>query len=117
MEPLTAIALAGNILQFVETVSHLISSSRQVSGAGATDVQIELTTIATELTGLVSRVTPAEAPDGAKLSDDEASIRALSTQCNQVAQELLAALDTLKVKDTDGSFRHFESLYKALLAE
>jgi hypothetical protein len=117
MEPLSAIALAGNILQFVETVSHLISAGQQISDIGATREQVELTTIATELRSLVSRVTLAEAPAGKKLSDEEASIRALGAQCDQVAQELLAVLETLKVKRTEGSLKYAESFYKALLAE
>lgn len=117
MEALAAIALAGNILQFVETVSHLISSTRQLSGVGATDEHIELTTIAAEVTILAARVTPTDASTGAKLSDEEAAMRALGTQCSQVAQQLLAVLETLKVKNADGKLRHFDSLYKALLAE
>jgi hypothetical protein len=117
METLAAIALAGNILQFAGTAKDMVSSSRQLSDLGATKDRIELGSIAEELQSLVSRVTPTESPEGIQLSKEEKSIRALSVQCHEVAQELLEVLDTLKVNSTDGKFDHLESFYKALLAE
>jgi hypothetical protein len=117
MEALTAIALAGNILQFAGIAKDMVSSSRQLSDLGATKDRIELGSIAEELQSLVARVMPAEPPESIQLSKEEKSIRALSVQCNEVAQELLEVLETLKVESTDGKFNHFESFYKALLAE
>lgn len=117
MEALAAVSLAGNILQFVDTAKSLISSSRQLSSTGANKEHIELSTIACELQSLVSRITPEESPNRMKLSKEEESIRALSKQCNEVAVELLAVLDTLKAKRLDGSHVQFENFYKALLGE
>ncbi|KAH7339188.1 hypothetical protein BKA66DRAFT_507058, partial [Pyrenochaeta sp. MPI-SDFR-AT-0127] len=117
MEPLSIIALTGNILQFVERVAFLISSSRDVSVSGASEENIELSTIAEELQELVSRVTPTENGKHAKLNQEEASIRALGEQCNEVAQQLLDVLETLKVKNKNSSFARVESFYKVLLAE
>jgi NACHT domain len=117
METLAAIALAGNILQFAGTVKDIVSSSRQLSDLGATKDRIELGSIAEKLQSLVARVTPTESPEGIQLSEEEKSIRALSVQCHEVAQELLEVLDTLKVNSTDGRFDHLESFYKVLLAE
>jgi hypothetical protein len=114
---LTAIALAGNILQFAGVAKDMVSSSRQLSNLGATKDRIELGSIAEELQSLVAKVMPAEPPESIQLSKEEKSIRTLSVQCHEVAQELLEVLETLKVKCTDGKFDHFESFYKALLAE
>jgi hypothetical protein len=64
MEALTAIALAGNILQFAGIAKDMVSSSRQLSDLGATKDRIELGSIAEELQSLVARVMPAEPLDG-----------------------------------------------------
>ncbi|KAF2106137.1 hypothetical protein BDV96DRAFT_626020 [Lophiotrema nucula] len=118
MEPLSAIALAGNILQFVEKGAYLISSSRELSILGATKEHVELRTIAQELQGLVSRAPPmSKGVKSSSLDDDEKAIRALGEQCNQVAQELLRVLDSLEVKSKDSSLGQAESVYKALLSE
>jgi hypothetical protein len=52
-----------------------------------------------------------------KLSQDEESIRALGAQCNEVAQELLGVLETLKAKNAGGNYDRFESFYKVLLGQ
>ncbi|KAJ4363073.1 hypothetical protein N0V83_010193 [Neocucurbitaria cava] len=117
MEPFSVIALTGNILQFVERVAVLISASRELSVSGAKQEHIELSTIAEELRSLVLRVTPAELAQDTLPSDDEKSIRLLGEQCNEVAQELLCVLESLKVKEKDGHFRQIESFHKVLLSE
>lgn len=117
MEALAAVSLAGNILQFVDMTKSLISSSRQLSSLGASKEHIEINTIARELQSLVSRITQEELPEGTELSKEEESIRALGKQCNDVAEELLAVLDTLKAKHSDDTYGKFENLYKALLGE
>ncbi|CAO2652866.1 Nn.00g022770.m01.CDS01 [Neocucurbitaria sp. VM-36] len=117
MDPLSIIALTGNILQFVERLTFFISASRELSLSGANKGHIELTTIAEELQGLVSRVTSTRKEEDTDLSDDEKAVRALGEQCNEVAQELLGVLESLKMKDANGNFSHIESLYKVLLSE
>lgn len=115
MEALAAIALAGNILQFVETTKKIISSSRQIALLGASGEHQELSTIARELQDLALRVTPPEPLEGAELSREEKSICVLGEQCTLIAQEFLHALDSLKAKNKDGTLGRFDSFYKALL--
>ena len=65
----------------------------------------------------MSRVTAPDPPAGTELSEDEKSIRALGLECNHLAQELLAVLDKLKKKHTEGTLGHFDSFFSALLSE
>ncbi|KAJ4176077.1 hypothetical protein NW767_015565 [Fusarium falciforme] len=117
MEALAAVALAGNILQFVETTKKLISATGQLSHLGSSEEHIELSSLVHELQGWVLRVTPRDPPQGVKLSEEEKSIRALGVQCNQVANQLLGVLESLKSKNDSGNFGYIESFYLALLGE
>lgn len=116
MEALAAVSLAGNVLQFVDSVKTLISFSRQISSFGATEEHIELNVIVQELKGLTSRVTPPKPTDDTELTPEDESVRTLAAQCNQVAEELLSVLESLKVKNSVGAHARFESVNKALLS-
>lgn len=115
METLAAVSLAGNILQFVDTTKKLVSSTRQLSHLGASEENVEIASLTRELKGWVARVTPPDPQLGASLSDEENAIRGLGVQCNQIAQQLLGVLDSLKVENVDGEHGRIESFYKALL--
>lgn len=118
MDPLSAVSLAGNVLQFVDTTKRLLSTAIQISRAGAADDNLELESLTRDLRGWAQRVTPSE-PQNAKQgawSEQEESIRVLGRQSREVADELLGALDKLKVKSQGQVFRPLESLYRALQA-
>ncbi|KAG8165596.1 hypothetical protein KVR01_004148 [Diaporthe batatas] len=115
MEALAAVSLAGNILQFVETIKKLVSSAHQVYHIGISEDHLEIDSLTDHLQAWVSRVTPPDPPSGVLLSEDEKSIRALGAQCNQVAQQLLGVVNNLKVTNRDGTHGRIESFYKALL--
>lgn len=118
MDPLSAVSLAGNILQFVDTTKRLLSTARQISRAGAAEDILELESLTRDLRSWAQRVTPSE-PQNAKQgvwSEQEESIRALGRQSREVADELLGALDKLKAKSQGQVFRPLESLYRALRA-
>jgi hypothetical protein len=110
MEALTAISLVGNIVQFVDFGSKLISKSAQLyrssEGALAENIDIEMAT--NDLVLLNNQL-----KTGASTTGDTALER-LCKSCNDTADDLLAALDKVKVK---GKQQKWKSIRKALQSE
>jgi len=109
METLAAIGLIGNIVQFVDFSGKLISNSAQLyqSSKGALQVNIDIERATNHLVQLNSKL-----KDAATSAGDEALER-LCQSCNTAADELLGALDKVKVKGKGG---RWESIRKALLS-
>jgi hypothetical protein len=105
MEALAAIGLVGNIVQFVNFGNKLIANSIELyhsyDGALAENVDIEAAT--EHLAVLVKKLEDDVVGDGA--------LRDLSRLCQKAANDLLAALNTVKVKNTQ---EKWESVRKAL---
>lgn len=117
MEPLSIIALTGNILQFVEKVSFFVSASCELSASEAISEHDELSVIAQELKNLVSDIILPDNEEDGHLDQEEKPLRALGAQCSEVAQELLQVLESLKVKSKNKRSRQVETFYKLLLSE
>jgi hypothetical protein len=107
MEALAVIGLVANIIQFVDFSGKLIAKSTELyhshDGALAENVDIETTT--KHLTVLIQ-----------KLKDDaitvgDGTLQKLSLACQNVAIDLLVALDKVKVKNRQ---QKWESIRKAL---
>jgi hypothetical protein len=107
METLAVIGLVGNIVQFVNFGSKLISKSVQLyqSSDGVLTENINKETATTHLIRLNSRLENAANATGDK------AIEALCKSCSAVAVELLGALDILKVH---GENEKWKSMRKAL---
>ncbi|ROW11192.1 hypothetical protein VMCG_01135 [Cytospora schulzeri] len=116
MDPLSAIGLACNILNFIEVTKGIISSTKQLVQRGAREEYIELDVLTRDLQAWVVRITPPSHIPGSSLSPEEQSICSLGSQCSQVAADLLGVLETLRVTKKDGACLHVESFYKALVA-
>jgi molecular chaperone GrpE (heat shock protein) len=107
METLATIGLVGNIVQFVDFSGKLISKSSQLyrSGKGALAENVDTETAAKDLVLLNNKL-----KDAATITGDRA-LESLCESCNAVADELLAALDKVKVK---GKQQKWKSIRKAL---
>lgn len=109
-DPLTAVGLAGNIVQFVSFCGDLISRGQEIyrSADGALVEHLELEAITTHLDRLVIGMMrlglPAETESEKQLED-------LCRQCRAAAQELLQAVRNLKV---DGKSKKWKSFRQAL---
>jgi Cdc6-like AAA superfamily ATPase len=100
MEPLIAVGLAANILQFVRTAKHLISTGREIFDTGTKNEYVELELISKDLRSRADRlILPANIQTG-PASSNEDSVEALAFKCNEIATELLDTLDILKL-DSD----------------
>jgi hypothetical protein len=107
METLAAIGLVGNIVQLVDFSGKLISKSAQLyqSSEGALPYNIDIETVTGDLVVLNNKL-----KDAANIAGDGA-LESLCKSCNAVAEELLAALDKVKVK---GKQQKWKSIRKAL---
>ena len=107
MEALAAIGLVGNIVQFVDFGGELIAKSVQLyrSYDGALPENVDIDVVTKHLAVLIKKL-----EDDAILVGDGA-LQNLSRSCKKAADDLLAALNTVKVKNTQ---QKWESIRKAL---
>jgi hypothetical protein len=113
MDPLTALGLASNIVQFVDFTSKLISTTQNlyVSSSGAKDEHLELEILARNIQDLAehakSRLGGVSGP--AILSKEDGTLLDLSDQCIEVSNQLLSLLESVKVK---GQHRGWDSFHQ-----
>jgi len=105
MDPLTAVGLAGSIVTFVDFSTKVLSTARRLyeSTGGSIEENDELESLAKNLKELAdnTRHRPTNiSPKGhfGLSITSETVLSNLSQQCIQVADELLEALDSIKVK-------------------
>ncbi|KAI9766575.1 MAG: hypothetical protein M1839_004873 [Geoglossum umbratile] len=107
MEILATIGLVGNIVQFVDFGSKLISKSVQLykSNDGTLQENIDAETATNDLVLLNNKLKSSANTAG------DAALEKLCISCNDVAVELLEALDKLKVQ---GKRERWKSMRKAI---
>jgi hypothetical protein len=102
-DPLTALGLAANIIQFITFASSLVSKTSEISNSahGSTLENTELKAIATNLTDLNKQLEPPKAPGGNDKQSRKAAksgerLRELCTECEKAAWELLSVIQRLE---------------------
>lgn len=115
LDPLTALSVAGTVVQFVDYATRLVSKGQQIyrSVDGALLENLELQTVTEDLFKLSNRLNTSvhQGVSSKQLSLDEQALESLAIACRDIAQELLEHLERLKVK---GETRKLKSFYKAL---
>ncbi|KAK4449067.1 hypothetical protein QBC34DRAFT_326556 [Podospora aff. communis PSN243] len=118
MEALAALGLAANILQFVEFTRHLLSSTRELAEWGAKSEHTELVSIAQQLRTLAESIRP-PGPDSSDNAEEDiypdSGLGKLAKSCIEIADELLAVLDSLKTKGKNQRWRSFQHALLAVL--
>jgi hypothetical protein len=120
MDPLSALSLAGNIVQFVDFGSKLLSGAvglyRSPLGTLAAHHELELVT--TDLSALVVKLRQSfdqgsniDSPDQ-NITIQQRSFEEICDEAVKVAEELVQRLDKLKVKD--GKLRKWRSVQHAV---
>jgi flagellar motility protein MotE (MotC chaperone) len=117
LDPLTALSLAGTIVQFVDFSTKLVAKGHELhnSADGASIGNAELEVMAKDLQELnrrLQKLQPSHGTDETTLTDSNVALRKLSQQCSGIATELVDALDNLKVQST--SNRRWKSFRQAL---
>lgn len=112
IEPLTAFALAGNILQFVEAGYKATVILRQIWHGSATDENQEIEMIAQNIGDMSKKLVPTSSMTHT-VSKDEETLRKLARKCKDLADELNAMLQDLLVRSS-GAKRRVEAVQKTL---
>jgi hypothetical protein len=115
MDPLTALAVAGSIVQLVDFGIKVVSKGNKIyhSGDGSTAKNHDLEIVANDLVLIQTRLRKSLHPLGAygPLSEDEQALRDLGAVSSQVAEALLEQLYKAKAQ---GRFRRWKSLRQAV---
>jgi hypothetical protein len=116
LDPLTALSVAGTIVQFVDFSSKVLLKSHELftSETGASSVDEQLSFVTNELLKLTTKLSRPLRLESVPVrsTSGEHELEVLCNECGLVARELLARLDGLKVKG--GSFRKLKSFQKAI---
>ena len=127
MDPLSAVSLAGTVVQFVDFGSKLVFKTIEIARS-ADGVLLENSTIATatkdlsQLTGKLKSDVQV-AGDAAQKAGDNREIekcKALAELCQScipVAQELQSALDKLAVKGDKTKWKSFRKVLKSVMSK
>jgi len=116
MDPLTALSVAGTIVQFVDYGTRLLSNAQELykSSVGTLDANNELELVTTDLQALIAKLRSSvprndEADEG---QDGPSSFEKLCDDAARVADELLGRLG--KLKNRKESHKVWHSLQKAV---
>jgi hypothetical protein len=107
MEALAAVGLAGTVVQFIDFSVKLVSAAKQIRDHGDTTETAQTSVLLHSTKELMANM---QAPTTSRLLDP--ALDALCKDCEEVAEELIAALDKLDVKGSQG----LRTVYKALKA-
>ena len=104
MDPVAALGLAGNIVQFVDFSCKVLQDTKSLykSTTGASADNDVLEVICRDLIELDNALTAPSAPG--TIPD---SMRSLASMCKQVAAELLAVLDKIRVREPRQKWKSF----------
>lgn len=113
MDPISALGLASNVIQFVEFATQLVSGYYDIyrSANGALDGHAALETVAKNLSSLVREVEESKPPTAAKQSPAEKQLHEVCGECVAVNRDLLRLLEKLKA---NGPHRKWESFRQIL---
>lgn len=114
IDPLTAFALAGNIVQFVEIGYKITHTLQQLWKGSATDENLEIEVAIKDIDDICTKLMSTPKSSTVPSKDDE-KLRILAQSCQKLSGELDTVLQKLVIKSkANGSKRKLEVLQKAL---
>jgi hypothetical protein len=119
LDPVAATGIAGNIVQFIQFASDIVSKFREIynSAAGAAREITDLVTLAENDIALQLRASLRSPGIVSALTKEDQELDDVRVQCWEIATELLEALDMLKVKGTPGKWKSFKMAVKTVWEE
>ena len=118
MDPLTALSLAGTIVQFVDFGRKLLSTTQELyhSTVGSLDVNQTLELVTADLHSLIAKFKHSFRNDVGALTEveqaEEETFHAICDEATKIARELIRRLEKLRVKNT--KHRKWESILSAV---
>jgi len=105
MDPLTAFSLACGILQVLDFSAKLLSQCREIYKKGSFSENDEIETITTHLSTLNTDMQPPSSPTSSTQTVGDKELMQLSEKCSELAKELVAELQSLKVGGSGSRWR------------
>ena len=118
LDPLSALSLAGNVLQVVDFSTKVICQATRLyqSTTDTVDVYSELDLVISDFTKLCDLVEYPSSPDkGSHSTENDLALQSLCKACRQIALEVLERLNALKLRRSKGESRAWASLNSALM--
>jgi hypothetical protein len=116
MDPATCLGIVSAVVQLVDFGIKLVSEGKELynSASGASKENLELEKITSDLSLMSQKLSLPAVPDQ-RLSKDEIELRRVAESCKEVANELLGALDSIKVDWTHQKWRSFRQALKSVM--
>jgi len=99
LDPLTALGLAGNVVQFVEFLVQLLDKAHEVhkSAQGTSQENLDIETVAETIRALQTKLGIRDSSTRDEYQADDSLVR-LCSSCDETAKELLDVLDKFKLQ-------------------
>jgi hypothetical protein len=123
MDPLTALSVAGTVVQFVDFGNKIVRGTYHIykSATGALSVNEELEIITRDLADLATKLRrPLQAEHlstSRSHNTQQTALQGLCDECVRVAERLIARLESLKVQGKHRAWRSFQHAVKAAWAQ
>lgn len=119
MDPVTALGLVSNVIQFVEYAAKLISGCHDLyrSANGALDDHNALETVSQNLKSLAQDVQPSKRSPNAKQSRVEEELQLACEECIKVNQKILELLEKLKVNGPNRKWESFRQILNIMMRQ
>ena len=109
MDPLAALDIASNMIQFVDYSIKLIQGVREIRDSGDTKENKSLESVTSEMKRLSSKLTiPTHTPQ----SEDEKGLCRLAEDCQTLSGEILQLLEKIRPKDRNSVRQSVWSAFK-----
>ncbi|KAJ9160716.1 hypothetical protein NKR19_g3020 [Coniochaeta hoffmannii] len=117
MDPVTALGLAGNIVQFIDFTCNLLSKANDIHKDGFlveyADMQLVNDDLREHVEGLRTRLQPLDTAEP-MVCDNEKAFRKLCGKCLKVAAELEQALKLLQIHGKKTKWKSFRQALKSV---
>lgn len=120
LDPLTAVSLAGTIVQFVDFSGKIISKVKELksSAGGSSHDQFNYEIIAKDLLALSQRLKDGTRSTGAgQLSADDQALEDVCDGCISLSNSMLGRLKSLKINHGDENFKVVQQALRAAWTE
>lgn len=117
MEPLTALGLAGNVVQFIDFGCKLIAKARDVHRDGSVVEHDDMLVVNDDLRRYTTKLRDTMRPTGTlqlALSEDDTSFLDICDGCLRVARDLEQALNKLRLPDKPSKWKSFRQALKSV---
>ncbi|ORX92514.1 hypothetical protein BCR34DRAFT_608794 [Clohesyomyces aquaticus] len=118
LDPLVAVGLAGNLVQFLDFSCKLFSETRKIyrTGIGAAEETREISQVTTNLRDLSSKLSSDfhGRQRGSNTAVQDFKLYSIASDCTRCADELLEALEKITTKDPPTLWKSFQMCLKTV---